>query len=137
MRSALTRDQDHAALRVHRLTEMIDGALGNRGAVHAVLQLDDHQTREPQPDERLAQTRPTNSAKSIVRVQARARDRRVAYATGQLPGPAPRRDGHREMPIEAQFIGRVVQTSDSEIIEVRLREIDSEERVVLVDRVER
>jgi hypothetical protein len=30
----------------------------------------------------------------------------------------------------------VVQTSDSEIIEVRLREIDNEERVVLVDRVE-
>src|SRR5258708_2001065 len=44
--------------------------------------------------------------------------------------------GHREMPIEAQFTGRVVQTSDTEIIEVRLREIDSEERVVLVDRVE-
>src|SRR6201993_3742798 len=44
--------------------------------------------------------------------------------------------GHREMPIEAQYTGRVVQTSDSEIIEVRLREIDNEERVVLVDRVE-
>src|ERR1700687_4127109 len=45
--------------------------------------------------------------------------------------------GHREMPIEAQYTGRVVQTSDTEIIEVRLREIDSEERVVLVDRVDR
>src|SRR5271155_3663261 len=44
--------------------------------------------------------------------------------------------GHREMPIEAQYIGRTVQTSDSEIIEVRLNEIDKEERVVLVDRVE-
>jgi pyrimidine operon attenuation protein/uracil phosphoribosyltransferase len=44
--------------------------------------------------------------------------------------------GHREMPIEAQFVGRTVQTSDTEIIEVRLREIDSEERVVLVDRQE-
>src|ERR1700741_3427598 len=32
--------------------------------------------------------------------------------------------GHREMPIEAQYTGRVVQTSDSENIEVRLREID-------------
>jgi hypothetical protein len=29
-----------------------------------------------------------------------------------------------------------VQTSTTEIIEVRLREIDNEERVVLVDRVE-
>jgi pyrimidine operon attenuation protein/uracil phosphoribosyltransferase len=40
------------------------------------------------------------------------------------------------MPIEAQYIGRTVQTSDTEIIEVRLHEIDKEERVVLVDRVE-
>ncbi len=44
--------------------------------------------------------------------------------------------GHREMPIEAQFVGRNVQTSDTEIVEVRLKEVDHEERVVLVDRVE-
>jgi pyrimidine operon attenuation protein / uracil phosphoribosyltransferase len=44
--------------------------------------------------------------------------------------------GHREMPIEAGFVGRMVQTSDTEIIEVKLREIDNEERVILVDRVE-
>ncbi|HVS74336.1 MAG TPA: bifunctional pyr operon transcriptional regulator/uracil phosphoribosyltransferase PyrR [Candidatus Acidoferrales bacterium] len=43
--------------------------------------------------------------------------------------------GHREMPIEAQFIGRTVQTSDTEIIEVQLREVDNQERVMLVDRV--
>jgi len=43
--------------------------------------------------------------------------------------------GHRELPVEATFIGRTVQTSDSEIIEVRLNEIDKEERVMLVDRV--
>jgi pyrimidine operon attenuation protein/uracil phosphoribosyltransferase len=44
--------------------------------------------------------------------------------------------GHREMPIEASFVGRMVQTSNTEIIEVRLREVDQEERVVLVERVE-
>ena len=44
--------------------------------------------------------------------------------------------GHREMPIEAQYVGRTIQTSDTEIIEVRLKEVDNEERVVLVDRVE-
>jgi pyrimidine operon attenuation protein / uracil phosphoribosyltransferase len=43
--------------------------------------------------------------------------------------------GHRELPIEATFIGQTVQTSDSEIVEVRLKEIDNEERVMLVDRV--
>jgi pyrimidine operon attenuation protein / uracil phosphoribosyltransferase len=44
--------------------------------------------------------------------------------------------GHRELPIEATFVGRTVQTSDTEIVEVRLSEIDKEERVVLVDRVD-
>src|SRR4030081_1779655 len=44
--------------------------------------------------------------------------------------------GHREMPIEAEYVGRTVQTSASEIIEVRLREIDREDRVVLVDRMD-
>ena len=43
--------------------------------------------------------------------------------------------GHRELPVEASFIGKKVQTSDTEIVEVRLQEIDGEERVVLVDRV--
>jgi pyrimidine operon attenuation protein/uracil phosphoribosyltransferase len=43
--------------------------------------------------------------------------------------------GHRELPIEASFVGRSVQTSDSEIIEVRLNEVDREERVILVERV--
>src|SRR5271163_3508144 len=42
--------------------------------------------------------------------------------------------GHREMPIEATFIGNSVQTSDTEIVEVHLKEIDGDERVVLVDR---
>ncbi len=43
--------------------------------------------------------------------------------------------GHRELPIEATFVGRTVQTSDTEIVEVRLQEVDKEERVMLVDRV--
>jgi pyrimidine operon attenuation protein/uracil phosphoribosyltransferase len=43
--------------------------------------------------------------------------------------------GHRELPIEASFVGRYVQTSDTEIIEVRLDEVDRQERVMLVERV--
>ncbi|HTX35846.1 MAG TPA: bifunctional pyr operon transcriptional regulator/uracil phosphoribosyltransferase PyrR [Bryobacteraceae bacterium] len=42
--------------------------------------------------------------------------------------------GHRELPIEARYIGRVVQTSDSEIIEVKFQEIDNTEKVLLVER---
>src|SRR3974390_3450108 len=44
--------------------------------------------------------------------------------------------GHRALPVEETFIRRAIQTSDTEIIEVRLSEIDHEERVVLVDRVD-
>jgi pyrimidine operon attenuation protein/uracil phosphoribosyltransferase len=44
--------------------------------------------------------------------------------------------GHRELPIEARFIGRIVPTSRREIIEVKLREIDNDEQVVLVELVE-
>ena len=40
--------------------------------------------------------------------------------------------GHRELPVEATFVGRNVETSDTEIVEVRLQEVDGEERVVLV-----
>ena len=43
--------------------------------------------------------------------------------------------GHRELPVEASFVGKTIQTSDTEIVEVRLREIDADERVMLVDRV--
>ncbi len=43
--------------------------------------------------------------------------------------------GHRELPVEAAFVGRYVQTSDIEIIEVKLQEIDSAEKVLLVEKV--
>jgi pyrimidine operon attenuation protein / uracil phosphoribosyltransferase len=44
--------------------------------------------------------------------------------------------GHRELPIEARYIGRMVQTSDREIIEVKFHEIDGQEKVLLVERVD-
>jgi pyrimidine operon attenuation protein / uracil phosphoribosyltransferase len=43
--------------------------------------------------------------------------------------------GHRELPMEASFVGVKVQTSDKEIIEVRMNEIDHQERVMLVELV--
>ena len=42
--------------------------------------------------------------------------------------------GHRELPIEARFVGRTVQTTDLEIIEVKFQEIDGTEKVLLVER---
>ena len=44
--------------------------------------------------------------------------------------------GHRELPIEASFVGRHVQTTDREIVEVKLQEIDGDEQVILVERTD-
>lgn len=42
--------------------------------------------------------------------------------------------GHREIPVEATFVGRNVQTTDNEVIEVKLQEIDEAEKVLLMEK---
>ncbi len=44
--------------------------------------------------------------------------------------------GHRELPIEARYVGKYVETSAREIIEVKLKEVDLNERVMLVERTD-
>jgi pyrimidine operon attenuation protein/uracil phosphoribosyltransferase len=43
--------------------------------------------------------------------------------------------GHRELPIEATYVGKYVPTSGREIIEVKFHEVDGVEQVLLVERV--
>jgi pyrimidine operon attenuation protein / uracil phosphoribosyltransferase len=42
--------------------------------------------------------------------------------------------GHRELPIEATYVGKYVPTSNREIIEVKFQEVDDTEQVLLVER---
>ena len=42
--------------------------------------------------------------------------------------------GHREIPVEATFVGRHVQTTINEVIEVKLTEIDDAEKVLLMEK---
>jgi len=42
--------------------------------------------------------------------------------------------GHRELPIEAAFVGRAVPTTMREVIEVKLNEVDGMEKVLLVEK---
>jgi pyrimidine operon attenuation protein/uracil phosphoribosyltransferase len=42
--------------------------------------------------------------------------------------------GHRELPVEASFVGRNVQTTTNEVIEVKLTEIDDAEKVLLMEK---
>jgi pyrimidine operon attenuation protein / uracil phosphoribosyltransferase len=44
--------------------------------------------------------------------------------------------GHRELPIEARYVGKYVESTGREIIEVKLQEIDGKEKVLLVERTE-
>jgi len=44
--------------------------------------------------------------------------------------------GHREIPIEAQYTGRMVQTTSNEIIEVKFQEIDGMEKVLMVEKTD-
>jgi pyrimidine operon attenuation protein / uracil phosphoribosyltransferase len=42
--------------------------------------------------------------------------------------------GHRELPIEATYVGRKVPTSHNESIQVQLREVDDIDKVLLVEK---
>ncbi len=42
--------------------------------------------------------------------------------------------GHRELPIRADFVGKNVPTSKKEVIAVRIKEIDGEENVAILER---
>jgi pyrimidine operon attenuation protein / uracil phosphoribosyltransferase len=42
--------------------------------------------------------------------------------------------GHRELPIEATFVGRRIQTTQQERIELLLREVDEAEKVLLMEK---
>jgi pyrimidine operon attenuation protein/uracil phosphoribosyltransferase len=42
--------------------------------------------------------------------------------------------GHRELPVEATFVGCKVQTTEQEIIKVQLREIDEVDKVLVVEK---
>ena len=42
--------------------------------------------------------------------------------------------GHRELPIRADFVGKNVPTSKKEVVSVRVKEIDNEDSVVIMER---
>jgi pyrimidine operon attenuation protein / uracil phosphoribosyltransferase len=42
--------------------------------------------------------------------------------------------GHRELPIEANFVGRKIKTKDNEVVEVKLSEIDGEDAIYVMEK---
>ncbi|PYS41325.1 MAG: bifunctional pyr operon transcriptional regulator/uracil phosphoribosyltransferase PyrR [Acidobacteria bacterium] len=43
--------------------------------------------------------------------------------------------GHRELPIEANFIGKRITTKDDEVVEVRLKEFDGEDAIYVMEKI--
>src|SRR2546430_1692395 len=43
--------------------------------------------------------------------------------------------GHRELPIEANFIGKKITTKDAEVVEVKLKEVDGEDAVYVMEKM--
>ncbi|MFI5115998.1 MAG: bifunctional pyr operon transcriptional regulator/uracil phosphoribosyltransferase PyrR [Terriglobales bacterium] len=43
--------------------------------------------------------------------------------------------GHRELPIEAGFVGRTIHTTTNQFIELKLQETDGSDKVLLMERV--
>src|SRR5438876_12428737 len=43
--------------------------------------------------------------------------------------------GHRELPIEANFIGKKIETKDNEVVEVKLKEIDGEDAIYVMEKI--
>ena len=41
--------------------------------------------------------------------------------------------GHRELPIQANYVGRALPTTEGQFIEVRLKEVDEEDRILVVE----
>ncbi|MDP2940447.1 MAG: bifunctional pyr operon transcriptional regulator/uracil phosphoribosyltransferase PyrR [Candidatus Omnitrophota bacterium] len=42
--------------------------------------------------------------------------------------------GHRELPVRADYVGKNIPTSQNEIVEVRLAEVDGKDEVVIVEK---
>src|SRR6266705_511658 len=43
--------------------------------------------------------------------------------------------GHRELPIEANFVGKQIKTKDNEVVEVKLNEIDGEDAIYVMEKI--
>jgi pyrimidine operon attenuation protein/uracil phosphoribosyltransferase len=43
--------------------------------------------------------------------------------------------GHRELPIEANFTGKKIPTKDNEVVEVKLKEIDGEDAIYVMEKI--
>jgi pyrimidine operon attenuation protein / uracil phosphoribosyltransferase len=132
------------AQRLGRLVERIEGAAAPVGTLDISFYRDDLSTVGPKPvvqkselgfsiqnknvvlvDDVLFTGRTTRAALDALFSHGRPRGVQLCVLIDR---------GHRELPIEAAFVGRTVQTTMNEVIEVKLIETDDADKVLLMEK---
>lgn len=131
------------AKRVHTKIAEIDGSSPPLGVLDVTLYRDDFRTRLKQPEVSVTDITFNVNEKDIVLVDDvlyTGRTVRAALdALMDLGRPSSIQfcvlvdRGHREMPIIADFVGKNIPTSIDEEVKVKLKEVDNEDAVYLID----
>jgi pyrimidine operon attenuation protein / uracil phosphoribosyltransferase len=132
------------AQRLGKLVERIEGAPVPVGTLDISFYRDDLSTVGPKPLVQKSELGCSIQDKNVVLVDDVLFTGRTTRAAldALFSAGRPRRvqlcvlidRGHRELPIEAAFVGRNVQTTMNEVIEVKLTEIDNAEKVLLMEK---
>lgn len=131
------------AKRIQEKIKEIDGNLPQLGILDVTLYRDDFRTRLKQPEVSVTDITFDVNEKDVVLIDDvlyTGRTTRAALdALMDLGRPSSIQfcvlidRGHREMPIRADFIGKNIPTSVNEEVKVKLKEIDDEDAVYLVE----
>jgi pyrimidine operon attenuation protein/uracil phosphoribosyltransferase len=131
------------AQRIHKKIKEIDGAELNLGVLDITLYRDDFRMRLKQPEVSTTNITFDITEKDVILIDDVLYTGRTARAalgalmdmgrpsTIQFCVLVDR--GHRELPIKADFVGKNIPTSINEEVKVKLKEVDGEDAVYLVD----
>lgn len=131
------------ARRIQEKINTIEGRLPNLGILDATLYRDDFRTRLKQPEVSVTDIAFDLNEKNVILIDDvlyTGRTVRSALdAIMDLGRPATVQfcvlvdRGHKEMPIAADYVGKNIPTSINEEVKVKMREIDDEDGVFLID----
>jgi pyrimidine operon attenuation protein/uracil phosphoribosyltransferase len=131
------------ATRIHEKIKEIDHSNPNLGILDVTLYRDDFRTRLKQPQVSITNITFDVNEKDIILIDDVLYTGRTVRAALDALMDLGRPNsiqlcvlvdrGHREMPIRADFVGKNIPTSFNEEVKVKLKEIDSEDAVYLVD----
>ncbi len=131
------------AKRIHDKINEVDGSKPPLGVLDVTLYRDDFRTRLKQPEVSVTDITFDVNEKDIVLIDDvlyTGRTVRAALdALMDLGRPSSIQfcvlvdRGHREMPIIADFVGKNIPTSINEEVKVKLKEVDSEDSIYLID----